>query len=103
MKRRADWRMTLYCKQTADRTKAIDITGWTATMQVKSGPNGEVYKDLNTPTNVVITAAEGKIMFKISKEEIANLDFAHAIYEVLIVDSSATTTCPLIGDVEMLS
>lgn len=104
LKRRADWSMSLFMKQTNDRTQPLDTTGWTATMTIKSSPNGELYKTLSTDVNggIVHTPAEGKMVFKIYKEEIALLDFSHAVYEILIVDNNTETTCPFIGDVEMI-
>ncbi len=86
----------LYYKD--DNGVAIDLTGYTAQMQVREENTNVVILDLTTTSGITITAAEGKIDIAITAAQSAILEVQNAKYDLLIKSSSGTVTYLLEGD-----
>jgi len=67
----------------------IDLTGYTAALQIRDTYTSEVLLELTTENGgITITGAEGKIELNITKTQTAALTFCKAIYDLDIYSGS---------------
>jgi len=76
---------------------AVDLTGYTAQMQIREENTHAVLLDLTTTAGITITAAVGKVGIIITAAQSAVLEAQNAEYDLLIKSSSGTVTYLLRG------
>jgi hypothetical protein len=91
-KRGADFHWTIKLKEN-DGVTVKNTTGYTSTLTLKRGQNGETYATI-TATN---SAASGQFNYDIAAATVDGYDFSSADYEVLITDASGGKTIPFVG------
>lgn len=91
-KRGADFHWTVRLKEN-DGVTAVNTTGYSSTLTIKNGQNGEIYATI-TATN---SAASGQFNYDITAAMLEGYDFSSADYEAQIVDSSGGKTIPFVG------
>lgn len=92
----ADFAMSFYYKD--DNDTAVDLTGYTAQMQVREESGGDLLLDLTTGSGITITAASGKIDIVLMADQTTALEVQNAKYDLLIKSSEDTVTYLLKGD-----
>lgn len=93
----ATWSFTLTL--TDDNGTAIDLTGYTAKMQIRDLPGGTVFETLETGgAGIVITAATGEIALTFTAAETAALTISRGMYDLKITSSGAVVTYLLKGE-----
>lgn len=93
-----DWEHTLYLKDDAGSPK--DLTGYSAEMKIRETMEGDVIETLSTSGGeIVITAAQGKILLKLTDLETAALGIKEGVYDLVLTDSGTTKTKLLKGKV----
>lgn len=66
----------------------IDVTGYSASMQIRDAPNGgNILASFSSPsTGIVIGTIDGTVTLTISNTTTAGWTFTNAVYDVLITD-----------------
>jgi len=91
-KRGADFHWTIRLKEN-DGVTVQNTTGYSSTLTIKAGQNGETYATINA-TN---SPSSGQFNYDITALTIEGFDFGSAEYELLIVDNNGGKTIPFIG------
>lgn len=94
----ATWAFSLIL--TDDNGTAIDLTGYTAKMEIRDMPGGTVFSTLTSSpaAGITITAATGEIDFALTAAQSAALTFGRGQYDIKITSSGGTVTYLLKGD-----
>ena len=66
----------------------VDLTGYTAKMQIRDVPGGTLIHDATS--GITITPAEGKVVVQILASDTANFDFVKAWYDLLLIPSTGS-------------
>jgi len=82
---------------TDENDVAIDLTGYTAKMEIRDKPGGQLYLSL-TPT---VTAATGTITMTITAAQSVLFTFTHAAYDLKIT-AGAVVTVLMGGDFDVI-
>lgn len=91
-KRGADFHLTIKLRE-SDGVTVKNTTGYTSTLTIKAGQNGETYATI-TPT---YSPASGQFNYDITAAVLDTYDFSSGEYEIQIVDNSGGKTIPFIG------
>lgn len=79
-----------------------DLTNYTARMHIREDVDSDTtILELVSPTNITISAADGRITITITDDVTAGLDFDYAVYDLELEDDTGVTTRLLAGDVEL--
>ena len=90
------WACTLSIKD--DNDNPVDLTDYTAKMQVRDKAGGTLLKELATGgSGITITGASGEIALALTAAETAVLAFREGVYDIYILSSSSTKTYLLKG------
>lgn len=99
----APFTWTVFYKQPKqpDGTKPpVDLSGFTARLQVRSGPGGTLYADLTTAGGqITIDGALGRVDATVDDTITAAWTFEKAEYELQIYDGTGTPTSLVKGNV----
>jgi hypothetical protein len=102
MKRGSDWHWTIKLKEN-DRVTPKNTTGYTMTMTIRSGANGEVYDTMTIANGKIVhTPASGQFNLNLTYTLIDGYDFVEAEYDIIIVDNAGGRTCPFYGSVRVI-
>lgn len=91
-KRGADFHWTIKLKED-DGVTAVNTTGYSSTMTIKNGQNGEVYATITA----IHSAASGQFNYGATAATLDGYDFSSADYEIQIIDSGGGKTIPFVG------
>jgi len=83
----------------------IDLTGYTARMQARptyEDVTDPAILDLVSPTNIVITPAEGKLAFTITNAQSSAMPPAEYVYDAELVDGTGVVKKILFGKLTIL-
>lgn len=75
-----------------DNGTAVNLTGYTAQMQIREENTHEVLLDLTTTAGLTITAASGKVDIAITAAQSAAFEVQNAEYDLLIKSTGGTVT-----------
>lgn len=85
------WSMTATIKD--DNDTAVDLTDYTAKMQIRNKPGGTLLKELATGgSGITINASTGEVALAMTATETAALAFREGVYDLYIESSSNTRT-----------
>jgi hypothetical protein len=95
------WQRTINYK-TADGV-VIDITGWTARMQIrKSVTSSTVLLELTTENDrIVIDGAAGEITLDLSATETASITWKSGVYDLELIPDAASAFRFIQGEIEV--
>jgi hypothetical protein len=92
-----DWTQTL--TWTSGGTP-VDLTGWSAHMQIRSDPGGELYADISTAAGGITLGGDaGTITLTIANAVTGAWTWDNAYYDLLMTDTSGNISCLLSGQV----
>lgn len=93
----ADWSAEIIVKD--GNRNVMDITGWTAKMQVRERPGSPLLMELSTENGgIVITGASGSIGFVMTDDQAELLQFSKAKYDLRVIDGSGNVAYLIKGD-----
>lgn len=100
IKQGAEWATSMQILDENDQP--INLTGYSATMQIRDMPGGMLIKEIKTTpgTGITITALTGTIGLALTAAETALFTFQAAQYDLLI-DSGTTKTYLLEGEIKL--
>lgn len=78
----------------------IDLTDWTARMQIRRTVNGEVLFDLSSDAEggIIISGGDGQVTWELSDEQTAGLAVKGAVYDLFMTNPAGDETyCILEG------
>jgi len=91
------WAMTVYAKD--DNDAPLTLTGYTAKMDVRPGPGGDLLLHMETGgQGITITGAAGQIDLELTSAQTAALAFEKGRYDLFIVSSGGDPTPLFRGD-----
>jgi hypothetical protein len=73
-------------KDSNGNVTTVNLTGWTAKMQVKTRRSGTVKATLTSGSGITITPLAGQIAIRIESTATANLDCAEYSYDLQIIN-----------------
>ena len=86
----------IFTLESADTNSATDLTGFTATAQMRKHPGSSSATDFSTQ---IINATGGRIRVGLTRSETSSLKPGRFMYDVLITDTSGEVTRVLEGSV----
>lgn len=95
----ADWDKLLTVKDTQETPAIIDLTGYTAKLQIRKEKGSRVVLyEATEVSGLTITGASGTIRILIPSATTANFNFQSAVYD-MIIDSGSKVTRIMEGNV----
>jgi len=94
-----NWGCTLIRKDS--NRDPVDLTGWTAQMQIRRRKGGDVLYDLTSDpaAGITITAATGTVAIALTAAQTAAIKVGNLVYDFFMVNAGATeTVCILEGE-----
>ncbi len=86
----------IFTLESADTNSATDLTGYTASAQMRKHPGSSSATDFTT---TIINASSGRIRVGLSTSQTATLKPGRFMYDVLITDTAGEVTRVLEGSV----
>ena len=86
----------IFTLESADTNSATDLTGYTASAQMRKHPGSSSATDFST---TIINAASGRIRVGLTTSQTASLKPGRFMYDVLITDAAGEVTRVLEGSV----
>lgn len=77
----------------------VDLTGYTARMQIKAKVGGTVLKSLVSPTDITLNTAASTITLTISATDTAAFAWKSGVYDLELVSAAGVVTALLTGKV----
>lgn len=95
---------TLTLVLTDNNDAAVDLTGYTAKLEIRDRAGGSVISTLtSTPAaGITINAASGQIVLAWTAAQTVLFNFDKAVYDLFITASGGTKTCIIRGEVTLI-
>lgn len=78
----------------------IDLTGYSAHMQIREEVGGKVYATANTSGNRIVLGADGSIVVTIPHSETSKIDIERGIYDLFLAEPFGAPVLKILyGDV----
>lgn len=100
IKRNKDFNLTIQLREN-DRVTPKVTTGYTITVTIKSGQNGETYDTWAIGTYITHTPASGHFSISVPASALIAYDWANAEYEIQITDAGGAKDVPFIGSMTL--
>lgn len=99
------WNFSVLTGETFDRTLTwtvngapVDLTGWSAHMQVRNAPGGTIYADISTENaGIVLGGQAGTIRLIIPASVTSTWEFSAAFYDLLMTNTAGAVSALLEG------
>lgn len=92
-----DWSQTLTWTSGGN---PVDLTGWAAHMQIRSGPGGPVFADISTTAGgITLGGTAGTITLAITHTVTSQWGWGSAYYDLLMTSDTGLVSCLLSGRV----
>jgi hypothetical protein len=101
MKKGADFHRTIKLKE-SDGVTVRNTTDYAMTMTIKASPNGETYASLSIGNGITNSPASGQFNIDQTAAQVDLFDFASAVYEITITDSSGGKSIPFMGELVLI-
>lgn len=72
----------------SDGVTPVDMTGWTAKLQIRKSPGGTLYQTLTDVDGITITLVTGRVHWIVHSEDATLWTFKKAEYDLKLIDAS---------------
>ncbi len=97
-----DWHETVNLYED-DEVTALDTTGYTMTMEIRSSTNGELYDSLTIANGKIVhTPAIGQFNFNLTAAEISAYEFKSAQYRTLLDYGDGNIQAWRVGNIKVV-
>ncbi len=100
IKRNKDFNLTIQLREN-DRVTPKVTTGYSMTVTIRAGQNGEVYATWTTSDYITHTAASGTFAISVPASVLIAYDWANAVYEIQITSNTGAKDVPFEGTMNL--
>ena len=92
------WTMNFVVNDDYDVPK--DLTGYSAKVQIRNKPGGDVYATMQTPSSgITINGGAGSVTLNLSATVTGTLNFQRGVYDIFLTSGAGVVSVPFEGDV----